>query len=83
MGKPCFMPMDQGNQRTRMNRLVMRKKVKFAKISARRNLRTLRKIVPGCVGADLETLFRRSIEHIIGLKSLVCVLKSMANSYGV
>ncbi|KAK8669202.1 hypothetical protein V6N13_106638 [Hibiscus sabdariffa] len=68
---------------TTMSRLVLRKKVKFAKFSVRRNLCTLRKIVPGCGDADLETLFQRSIVHIIELKSLVYVLRNLANSHGV
>ncbi|XP_022756529.1 uncharacterized protein LOC111304255 [Durio zibethinus] len=66
-----------------MRRPVLRKKVKFAIFSVHRNLLTLQRIVPGCEEADLETLFQRSIEHIIKLKSLVYVLRSLANSYGV
>ncbi|XWS70895.1 hypothetical protein CRYUN_Cryun03dG0089300 [Craigia yunnanensis] len=66
-----------------MCRLVLRKKVKFVKISALRNLSTLRRIVPECDEVDLETLFQKSFEHIIKLKSLVYLLRSLANSYGV
>ncbi|XWS16924.1 hypothetical protein CRYUN_Cryun33cG0023400 [Craigia yunnanensis] len=69
--------------RTRICCLVLRKKVKFVKFSRHRNLCTLRRIVPGCEEADLETLFQRSIEHIIRLKSLVYVLRSLANFFGV
>ncbi|EOY31596.1 hypothetical protein QUC31_019708 [Theobroma cacao] len=83
MKKACFLSMNQRTQRTRMYRLVLRKKVKFVKVSVHRNLCTLRRIVPGCEEADLETMFQRSIEHIIKLKSLVYVLRSLANSYGV
>ncbi|XVF88068.1 hypothetical protein PTKIN_Ptkin19aG0019400 [Pterospermum kingtungense] len=66
-----------------MCRRVVRKKVKFVKFSVHRNLSTLRRIVPGCEEADSENLFQRSIEHIIELKSLVYVLRILANSYGV
>ncbi|XWS73169.1 hypothetical protein CRYUN_Cryun02cG0102700 [Craigia yunnanensis] len=83
MRKACFLSMNQRSRRTRMCRLVSRKKVKLVKFSVHRNLSTLRRIVPGCEEADLETLFQRSIEHIIKLKSLVYVLRSLANSYGV
>ncbi|XVE63441.1 hypothetical protein DITRI_Ditri07aG0021000 [Diplodiscus trichospermus] len=83
MRKACFLSMNRRSQRTRMSRLVLRKRVKFVRFSVHRNLCTLRRIVPGCEEADLETLFQRSIEHIIKLKSLVCVLRSLANSYGV
>ncbi|KAK8559171.1 hypothetical protein V6N13_098764 [Hibiscus sabdariffa] len=68
---------------TRMSRLVLRKKMKFAKFSVHRNLCTLRQMVPGCGDADLETMFRRSIVHIMELKSLAYVLRNLANSYGV
>ncbi|OMP10407.1 hypothetical protein COLO4_04534 [Corchorus olitorius] len=83
MRKACFMSMNPRRSQgtTRMCRLVLRKKVKFVKVH--RNLSTLRKIVPGCEEADLETLFQKSIEHIIKLKSLVFVLRNLADSYGV
>ncbi|XVE71740.1 hypothetical protein DITRI_Ditri10aG0176100 [Diplodiscus trichospermus] len=66
-----------------MCRLVLRKKVKFVKFSVHRNLSTLRRMIPGCEEADLETLFQRCIQHIIKLKSIVYVLKSLADSYGI
>ncbi|XWS27280.1 hypothetical protein CRYUN_Cryun26dG0101500 [Craigia yunnanensis] len=66
-----------------MSRLVLRKKVKFVKFSVHKDLCTLQRTVPGCEKADLETVFQRYIEHIIKLKSLVYVLRSLANSYGV
>ncbi|GKV18160.1 hypothetical protein SLEP1_g28583 [Rubroshorea leprosula] len=74
--------MNQKNQKRRNGRPVFRKRVKFVRFSEHRNLCTLRQMIPGCEEADLATLLQKSIEHIIKLKSQVCILRSLADFYG-
>jgi hypothetical protein len=67
-----------------MTRSAARKKLKLARILARRqrNLDTLRSIIPGCEEVDVETLFLKTMEHIIKLELQVHILRSLSNFYG-
>ncbi|XP_019087871.1 PREDICTED: uncharacterized protein LOC109127487 [Camelina sativa] len=57
---------------------------KFRETYTQRNLRILRKIVPGCEEIeDEEALFRKSIEHVMLLKSQVTLLRKIADVCGV
>ncbi|XP_019057934.1 PREDICTED: transcription factor HFR1 [Tarenaya hassleriana] len=51
--------------------------------SMRRKMGVLRRIVPGCREADEETLFLKSIQHLLRLKAQVSLLRKLADIYGV
>ncbi|KAG2723012.1 hypothetical protein I3843_02G130900 [Carya illinoinensis] len=58
-------------------------KMKTIRSTARqRNVDTLRSIIPGCEEVDLETLFLKTMEHIIKLELQVHILKSLTDFYG-
>lgn len=69
----------------KMPRSVTRKKLKLARIWAqrKRNLDSLRSIIPGCEEeVDVGTLFLKTMEHIIKLEPQVRILTSLSNFYG-
>lgn len=68
----------------KMPRSVTRKKLKLARILAqrKRNLGTLRSIIPGCEEVDVDTLFLKTMEHIKKLELQVRILRSLVNFYG-
>ncbi|KAL4654505.1 hypothetical protein ACB092_01G384300 [Castanea dentata] len=68
----------------KMPRSVTRKKLKLARILAqrKRNLDSLRSIIPGCEEVDVGTLFLKTMEHIIKLELQVRILISLSNFYG-
>lgn len=69
----------------KMPRSVTRKKLKLARILAqrKRNLDSLRSIIPGCEEeVDVGTLFLKTMEHIIKLELQVRILTSLSNFYG-
>lgn len=59
-------------------------KLKLARISSQRqrNVDTLRSIIPGCEEVDLETMFLKTMEHIVKLELQVHILRSLTNFYG-
>ena len=56
---------------------IAKKKVKFVKSSMKKNISTLQEMIPDCEEAGVETLFQKSIEHIMKLKLQVHILKSL------
>ncbi|KAG6705628.1 hypothetical protein I3842_07G188800 [Carya illinoinensis] len=56
-----------------------RNKLKVAWVSSQRhrNVDTLRSIIPGCEDADVETLFLKTMEHIIKLELQVHILGNL------
>ena len=68
----------------KMPRSVTRKKLKLARILAqrKRNLGSLRSIIPGCEEVDVDTLFLKTMEHIKKLELQVRILRSLVNFYG-
>lgn len=69
----------------KMPRAVTRKKLKLARILAqrKRNLGSLRSIIPGCEEeVDVDTLFLKTMEHITKLELQVRILRSLVNFYG-
>ncbi|KAK1317327.1 hypothetical protein QJS10_CPA05g02284 [Acorus calamus] len=48
-----------------------------------KKLMKLRKIVPTCEEADIDTLFRKTAEHIALLELQVSVLEGLSSLYGV
>ncbi|KDP38766.1 hypothetical protein JCGZ_04119 [Jatropha curcas] len=76
--------MNRGNLKTKKsNRLVARKKVKLVSLSRRRNVCTLRRMIPGCEEVDEETLFQKSIDHIVRLKLQIGILRSLLKFYEI
>ncbi|OAY31876.1 uncharacterized protein LOC110631011 [Manihot esculenta] len=73
--------MNRRNLRRSKSLMAARKKVKLASFSMRRNLYTLRRMIPGCVEVDEETLFQKSVEHIVMLKMQLGILKSLLKIY--
>ncbi|XP_038699704.1 uncharacterized protein LOC119997003 [Tripterygium wilfordii] len=65
--------------------LIMKKKVRFAKISMEnKDVHILRKIIPQCEEVeDVETLLLKSIEYVIKLKLQVSYLRGLYQFYGV
>ncbi|XP_006281947.2 uncharacterized protein LOC17875208 [Capsella rubella] len=61
-----------------------KEKSNFGESYTQRNLGILRRIVPGCEEIeDEEALFRKSIEHVMLLKSQVTLLRKIADVCGV
>ncbi|ESQ42625.1 hypothetical protein EUTSA_v10016105mg [Eutrema salsugineum] len=61
-----------------------KEKQKFQESCKRRNLKILRRIVPGCEEVDdEEALFLKSIQHLMLLKSQVTLLRKLAYICGV
>ncbi|CAN1165557.1 hypothetical protein LINPERPRIM_LOCUS33795 [Linum perenne] len=60
-------------------KMKVRKKVKVVKVSTmHKNVQTLQKMIPGCEQEiEIETLFLKSIHHILKLKSKVQLLKDL------
>ncbi|CAL1358569.1 unnamed protein product [Linum trigynum] len=56
-----------------------RKKAKEIEVvSIRRNIRTLQQMIPGCEEEiEVETLFQKSIDHILKLKSRAQLLRDL------
>ncbi|KAJ8751060.1 hypothetical protein K2173_016241 [Erythroxylum novogranatense] len=67
----------------KMGFLMAKKKVKVENFATQRNLETLRMMIPGCQQeVDVETLFQKSIQHIVELKLQVHILRSLLKLYG-
>ncbi|KAF5725903.1 hypothetical protein HS088_TW23G00635 [Tripterygium wilfordii] len=64
--------------------LIVKKKVRFAKISMENDIHALRRIIPRCEEVDdVENLLLKSIEYVIKLKLQVNFLRTLSNLYGV
>lgn len=83
MRRASLLFMNKRNKKTKMGSLGVRKKVKLVNFSVQRNLSTLRRIIPGCDRADVDTLIMKSIEQILKLQLQVSVLKSLSNYFGI
>ncbi|KAJ4836221.1 hypothetical protein Tsubulata_025596 [Turnera subulata] len=77
--------MNRRKMKIKMSQLTAKKKVRFVEVSVlQRNLRTLRRMIPGCdQQVDAEALFQKSIEHIVQLKLKVDILKRLLKVYGM
>lgn len=64
--------------------LKAQKKLKLVKFSVQRNIFTLQRMIPGCdQDVDIETLFQKSIDHIVRLKLQVHLLESLIEFYEI
>ncbi|CAL1415047.1 unnamed protein product [Linum trigynum] len=68
----------KGSKMTK-NKAAERKKEKAIEdISISRNIQTLQQMIPGCEEeTEVETLFEKSIDHILKLKSRVQLLRDL------
>lgn len=83
MRRASLLIMNKRNKKTKVGSLGVRKKVKLVNFSVQRNLSTLRRIIPGCDRADVDTLILKSIEQMLKLQLQVSVLKSLSNYFGI
>jgi len=75
--------MNKRDMKVKRGDLIAKKKVKLVKFSLKRNISTLQKMIRGCEEADVETLFRKSIDHIMKLKLQVHILKCLLQVYEI